>query len=505
MPYDYDVVVIGGGPVGVTALALMGRAGITAIGIEREPAAWPQARAVHFDGETMRTLQALGLGDHASALCEPMTDFRMENEQGEPLFEIPTGQFGTQAWHDDLTFHQPDIESLLRTEVERLPGVALRSGVTLIDFTQDADGVRCRVENVDGETEFITARWMIACDGANSTVRRQLGIATEKLGIDDPWLVVDGLLRESPGLRGKMAFLGHHTRPGMWIRLPGERVRLELKVMPGDDPEEIVTRPAIERMSRGALPVANFEPDRIAIYTFRACVAEKWRAGNVFLAGDAAHQAPPLFGQGLCAGMRDVANLVWKLRVVADDAARADLLDTYESERRPHARAWVEKAATMAHHLQTTDPATAAERDAYLRSHPEAAASVLPALGPGLHAGDHCPHAGHLAMQPLLTDGSRLDDLVGTRFLIATTPELLAGLRPRTRIELATNDQLMVLTSREQLGELLASVESNAVIVRPDRYVLGTARTSQELEDLLTLVPGYTASSSESAVPAGAL
>lgn len=499
--YDYEVAVIGCGPVGATALALLGRAGISAIGIEREAATWPHARAVHFDGETLRTLQALGIGERASAICEPMTEFRMENEEGEILFELPTGQFGTQAWHDDLMFHQPDMEALLREELERHPNVRLCSGRTLLDFTQDSDAVRCRVENADGATEFITARWMIACDGANSPVRRQLGVETEKLGSDDPWLVVDGLLHRGPGLPGTMAFLGHHSRPGLWVRLPGDRVRMEFKVMPGDDPAEIVTRSAIERISRGVLSVTNFEPDRIAIYTFRARVAEQWRVGNVFLAGDAAHQAPPLFGQGLCAGMRDVANLVWKLKAVARGTAAPALLDTYQSERLPHARYWVEKAATMAHLVQTTDPATAAGRDAHIRSHPQDVYPPLPALGPGLHAGPDDPNAGQLSRQPMLADGTRLDDIVGARFLLATTADLFAGLPEDRRIEVEANPEIVILTNPEQVRELLTAVDSHAVVVRPDRYVLGAADTATRLAELLTMIPALTAAPPTPAAP----
>src|SRR4051795_428912 len=371
---DYEVVVIGGGPVGALALAMLGNAGVSALGIERDGAVWPQARAVHFDGETLRAFQSVGLGERVFALCKPMCDFRMENEAGETLMAFPTGQWGTQAWHDDLMFHQPEVDALVRAEVERLPDVELRPGTTLQDIEQDGHEVRCRVQAPDGNSEVVTARWVIAADGATSTVRRLLGIANESLGTDDPWLVVDGHLRDAPGLAGDMSFLGHHTRPALWVRLPGDRVRMEFKVMPGDDPAEITTPEAAARISRGVLPLENFEPDRVAVYTFRARVAERWRVGNVFLAGDAAHQAPPLFGQGLCSGLRDVSNLVWKLRLVSEGSAGEDLLDTYESERRPHARYWVEKAASMAGLLQTTDPETAAGRDAYIRANPAAAA-----------------------------------------------------------------------------------------------------------------------------------
>jgi 3-(3-hydroxy-phenyl)propionate hydroxylase len=212
--------------------------------------------------------------------------------------------------------------------------------------------------------------------------------------------------------------------------------------------------------------------------------------GDVFLAGDAAHQAPPLFGQGLCSGLRDVANLVWKLRLVSTGRAGDDLLDTYESERRPHARYWVEKAATMAGLLQTTDPETAAGRDAYIAANPAAAAPPsAPPLGPGLHDGSRDERAGRLSVQPVLPDGRRLDDLVGVRFLLAATPELLGGVAPDVRAAVDADPDTVVLTASEEVGQLLTTAGAGAVVVRPDRYVLGVTDTPAELESLLRLVP----------------
>lgn len=491
MPHDCEVIVVGGGPVGVLALALLGHAGIRAVGVERQPEMWSQARAVHFDGETMRSLQAIGLAEDVALRSKPMRDFRMENEVGETLITQPTGQWGSQAWHDEVLFHQPEIDALLRAEVSRLPGVELRCGVTLVGIEEDDDGVRCLVRTQDGADEVLTARWVIACDGAHSTVRHALDVACENLGTDDPWLVVDGRLSGAASIEGDMVFLGRHTRPALWVNLPRDHVRMEFKLMPGDDREEIVTDEAIARISRGVLTPETFQPERKAIYTFRARVATAWRVGSVFLAGDAAHQAPPLFGQGLCSGLRDVTNLVWKLRLVSLGKAPADLLDTYESERRPHARYWVEKAATMAHLVQTTDPDTAAQRDAYIRVNPAASRPAIPPLGPGVHVGTNSC-AGHLSMQPVLPDGRRLDDLVGRRFLLAASPELLASLTPSVRRRIDDDDEIVVLTAREETDQLLASVKAPAVIVRPDRYVLGTAQDGTTLESLLGALPTWT-------------
>jgi 3-(3-hydroxy-phenyl)propionate hydroxylase len=409
-------------------------------------------RAVHFAGEIMRTLQAVGLGDSFAARSMPMLDTRMENEAGDTVIAWSTGKMGSQAWPDDNLFHQPELEALLRDEIARLPGVELRSGATLVDLEQEDDGVSCRIRTQAGEEEVLAARWVIACDGAQSTVRRLLGIATENLGTDDPWLVVDGLLRGTEGIPGDTVMFGRHTRPALWIRLPDGRARMEFKVMPGDDPEELRTPEGIARISRGVLTPETFEPERRAVYTFRARLATTWRARNVFLAGDAAHQAPPTFGMGLCAGLRDVANLVWKLRLVSLGKAGAELLDTYEPERKSHARFWVEAAVAMAGILQTTDPVTAKHRDDLIRTDPASQTPSDPSLGPGVHTGTGA--GGHLSCQPVLADGRRMDELVGRRFLVAARPELVDGLAPAARALAGDASEIAVLTAPEEIDQL---------------------------------------------------
>ncbi|MCG2621987.1 bifunctional 3-(3-hydroxy-phenyl)propionate/3-hydroxycinnamic acid hydroxylase [Arthrobacter sp. I2-34] len=486
---EVDVVVIGGGPVGVTALALLGRAGLTAVGLERDTEMWPTARAVHFDGETFRTLQSLGVAERFAEATLPMASMHIENEAREVLISVPTGRFGSQGWHDDLTFHQPDIERLVREVVEELPGVELRCGSTAAAVRNVDEGVEVTVCDADGSESIIRARWAIAADGARSQIRQSLGIDTEKLGEDAQWLVVDGILEDSPGLSSDMIFLGHHTRPALWIRLPGTRVRMEFMLMPDDDPEEIVTAAAVERISHGVLPADKFTADRQALYTFRGRIARQWRAGNIFLAGDAAHQAPPLFGQGLCAGVRDVANLVWKLDLVKRGAADDSILDTYESERKPHARFWVEQATNAAGFLQTTDAEVAKQRDEFIRANPAASAPVSPALGPGLHEGGTDKRAGHLSMQPILADGVRLDDMVGTRFLVATTPELYAAVPAGLREQLEEDDDVVVLFDPAKVGQILEATGAQAVVVRPDRYILGAGDTAEALGHLIRSIP----------------
>lgn len=490
MDIDVDVVVVGGGPVGATALALCGRAGLTAIGFEKDAEMWPTARAVHFDGETMRTLQGLGIASRFQDVVIPMKDIEIVNERGDVLVYAPTGGIGEQAWHEHISFHQPDIERLIREVVSDTPGIELRCGERVIAVSTVDEGVEVTSVDARGIETTTRARWAIVADGGRSEIRHALGIESDKYGEDAQWLVVDGQLVGAPGYAADMVQFGRYTRPALWLRLPGDRVRMEFMLMPDDDPEEIVTPAAVERISRGALPADKFTPDRQAIYTFRGRIAQQWRSGNVFLAGDAAHQAPPLFGQGLCAGIRDVANLVWKLDLVRRGIADPALLDTYESERKPHATVWVETAANQAVIIQTTDPTVAQGRDAYIAANP--AASSLPpppSLGPGLHEGADGTRAGHLGPQPILADGTRLDDMVGPHFLVATDRSLYEALSSATKAALDDDGDTVTLLDPAKIGQLIQTVGAKGVVLRPDHYILGVADTGSELERLVRSIP----------------
>lgn len=490
MNTDVDVAVIGGGPVGTTALALLGRLGLTAVGLEKDEEMWPTARAVHFDGETMRTLQGLGIAEELAAVTIPMKDVEIVNEADEVLVHARTDRFGDQAWNDHISFHQPDVERLIREVVAATPGVELRCGTTTTGVRNVDGGVEVTATAKDGTEERITARWVVAADGARSSVRQSLGIQGDKYGQDAQWLVVDGHLVGAPGCTADMVQFGRHSRPALWLRLPGTRVRMEFMLMPDDDPNEIVTPAAVERISRGVLPADKFTPDRQAIYTFRGRIAQQWRSGNIFLVGDAAHQAPPLFGQGLCAGLRDVANLAWKLDLVKRGLAGDELLDTYETERKPHATFWVETAANQAVVIQTTDPKVAAERDDYIRANPDrSAVPTSPALGPGLHEGAADERAGKLGIQPILADGTRLDDMVGNHFLVATDRTVYRALSDATKTLLDEDGDVVTLLDPLKVDQILASVGAKAVVLRPDHYILGAADSAADLERLVRAIP----------------
>lgn len=490
---DYDVVVVGAGPVGVTLLNLLGVHGLSAAGFEREPHAGHSPRAGSFDGEVMRIFQAAGLAAAIEPTVSPGVGLRLVNEAGTTLLTMDNRlALGPQGWAASYRMYQPTLERVLREQLARFPAVALHTSMRVDAVGQDEDAAWVDVVDLEsGRSRTVTARYVVGCDGASSVVRAAIGSRFQSLAPDQPYLVVDAKPKRKLDLPPEGILFCWPSRPHYWRGL-APWLRWELKVMPGDDPGELTTPAAVYRLLEDWITPEDAEIERAVIYTFHSLLADRWRNGRVVLAGDAAHVQPPFMGQGLCSGIRDVGNLSWKLAYVCRGAAGEDLLDTYQLERAPHARAWIEEATRIGDIVTATDRAVAAERDARILAGSRELAPIAPRLGPGLH-GDAPEPAGTLSTQPLLPDGRRLDDLVGPRFLVAASRPLAGAVAPASGV-------VVVSEPVAAIGSYLGRYGCEAVVVRPDRYVLGTAQDERELRELLARVPGQWARTARAAI-----
>jgi 3-(3-hydroxy-phenyl)propionate hydroxylase len=246
------------------------------------------------------------------------------------------------------------------------------------------------------------------------------------------------------------------------VNVGGARRRWEIMLMPGDDPARVAEPSNFWPMIERWLGPADARLERAAVYTFHSVVQEGWRKANLLLAGDACHQTPPFLGQGMCAGMRDAANLAWKLSAVLLGGAPDSLLDSYESERAPHVRAFIELAVKLGAVLQETDPAAAAARDARFAANAEMFDFPQPQLGPGCRA-DAPPPVGTIFPQPRLPDGRLMDEAIGHRFAIVGETGLLASARPDAVLLPGVG------------SDWLAAHGLRAALLRPDRYIFDVA------------------------------
>ena len=485
---EFDVVVVGFGPVGALLANLLGGYGLRVLVLERDASVHPLPRAVHFDGEVMRIFQSAGLAGAIEGVARASTKgMHFVNAAGETLMvRRSTDGPGQHDWATNWYFHQPELDAALREGAARFANVDVRLEHEAVTVEDARDHVSVAVRDLaTGESRDLTARYLVGCDGARSTVRDAIGASMLDLGLHQPWLVVDVVAISRSERAGRLPdFTVQHcdpSRPMTRVHVKGPRHRWEIMLMPGDDEAEIVRPEAIWPMLAHSVGPEDVRIERSAIYTFHSLAAVPWRRGRILLAGDSAHQTPPFLGQGMCAGIRDASNLAWKLEMVVAGTAGDSLLDTYEAERSPHVREFIELAVRLGSIIQATDPEVAEARDAAFHANgPELFDFPQPRLGRGAWM-DESPACGAVFPQPRLADGRRLDEAVGSRFAVLSARPLDVDLRRGGNGRRPGLDLAFIDAPGPAVERWLVSQDAVAVIVRPDRYVFATARDDAEL------------------------
>jgi 3-(3-hydroxy-phenyl)propionate hydroxylase len=480
---EYDVAIVGFGPTGATLANLLTLRGLKVVVFERDKDVFQLPRAVHFDGECMRVFQAAGIAHTLLPDLFVGPGMKFVNARGELMIDWSRpGGIGPQGWCASYKFHQPDLERALRAQLSARGGADVRLRHEVFAIDEREDHVRIRFEDTGrGRLGHTTARYVVGCDGARSTVRRFLGTELADLKSHERWVVVDVLLeRERPDLGDYSIQYCDPARPTTYTRGPHNRRRWEIMVMPGDDERSVGTAEWIwARLARWITP-ADAQLERSAIYTFHSVIAQGWRRERLLIAGDAAHQTPPFMGQGMAAGIRDASNLAWKLADVIQGALPEALLDTYESEREPHVRTFIETAVQLGGVIQATDSDAVAARDREMTAAIREFRTPQPRLGPGWHAG---AAGGQIGPQPVYEDGSRFDDAVGHRFALVADEALIRHAEDTLTSEQRARVAIVPATC-DALRAWLADADARAVMLRPDRYVGGVAHGVDDLNAL---------------------
>jgi 2-polyprenyl-6-methoxyphenol hydroxylase-like FAD-dependent oxidoreductase len=518
-PKVADVMVVGAGPVGLLTARLLGRAGHAVTLVERWPQPYPLPRAVHYDHEIGRLLQSAGLAEEVQAISQPVPDFyEWRNRDRELLVRVDWSQPGPSGWPVANFFSQPELEAVLLRSVEAMPGVAVHRGNQLVALAEHDDHVSATVTGTLGEQVELRARYVVGCDGANSFVRQWMDTAVTDLGFWFDWLIVDTIPQDDIEWSPMNWQLCDPARPTTIVSGGPGRRRWEFMRLPHEHVADLDSEETAWRLLEtwGRTP-ENTVLERHAVYTFQARWAEQWRQGRVLVAGDAAHLMPPFAGQGMCSGLRDAANLSWKLDLVLRDFAPDALLDTYTTERRSHLRHAIEMSVALGRVICVLDEDEARQRDERMIAGGADPRIVLPPLppeqlGPGAWEADHTPAAlqGTLAPQFRVdVDGSAtlIDDVLGYgSTLIGYRVDPLATLSDAQRAELAQVGVRGVAlvdpggwTSTCEHSRLLVAADTTprdwftsagvqAVLVRPDFYLFGAAT---DIGAVATLAEGY--------------
>ena len=408
------VVIVGAGPTGASAAIMLAQRGIECLLLDRWRDVYPLPRAVHFDDEVFRIFAQLGIAEQVRAISRPLPGMQLVDARHRVLAELtrdPSGQ--VHGYPAANMFHQPELEHVLRDRLAELPQVDFRGNVEVIAVEQDAHGeepVRVRYRDLGSGTETeVWADAVLGCDGANSITRTAVGATMEDLGFSQKWLVVDVHSPERLDVYDGVQQVCDHDRAATFMRVTDGYYRWEFRLRAGETPDDIDERRVLELIGPW---LGGVDPDKLTIlrrawYTFRGVVADRWQLGRVFLLGDAAHLTPPFIGQGMCAGIRDAANLTWKLALVLDGRADDRLLDTYEAERRPYARRVVQMAIAVGWLMTGGGPRTSSIRRAALRFvtrlpgvEEKALTAAWPAFRSGPLTADADRLAGRLCPQP---------------------------------------------------------------------------------------------------------
>jgi len=523
---DADVVIVGAGPCGLTIANLLGLSGVSVIVLEKNESTVREPRAVSIDDESLRTMQAVGLA--AEVTSRAMLDYGSlyvgATGKSFAFVHPTTREFGYPRRN---AFHQTVLEDQLRCGVERFPNVQLLFRHELIEFEQAGEHVDMRVDALDGGGRAIRGRYLIACDGARSTVRAQLGIPMSGHTYRERWLIID--IEGTRDAYRHTRVMCDPARPGITLPGPDGTRRFEFRLTAGETEEDMLREQVVRALMRQVGPDGDATIRRKVVYAFHARMAARWRQGRVFLAGDAAHLSPPFAGQGLNSGIRDGHNLAWKIAAVLQGRVGEGVLDSYETERQPHAWALILMAVRMGRVFMPPSPAVAwATRTAFRL------AGLYPPLGDyvsqmkykpeprfvsGLFVPDgrkaHKTKTGRLFPQPALetADGhaALLDDVLQGQFaLIAYGPDptgllesmddpildrlgtVRVGIVPASAPAfVAAPGTHLLRDGTGAVGAYFAGTGDDLALLRPDRYVMAVASSAAAravMEELRALI-----------------
>jgi 3-(3-hydroxy-phenyl)propionate hydroxylase len=502
----WPVIIVGAGPTGLTLAGLLARYGLEVLVIERNPQTVQEPRAVSIDDESLRTMQSVGVIDQLVPNLVLGYGSEYFSPAGRRFLKVKptTLEYG---YPRRSAFRQPVLEALLRENLARHRNATTWFAAELVAFSQSNASATLRVRKDDAMVE-LSCDYLVGCDGSRSHVRQGLGIELHGSTFKERWLIVD--LEDTTDPSRDTKVYCNPSQPCLSLPGPNGTRRFEFMLHDGEEDAGTLAPENVASLLRlyGTDDTASIR--RKVVYTFHARIADRWRTGRIFLAGDAAHLMPPFAGQGMNSGIRDAHNLSWKIAAVVSGHLGERLLDTYEAERRRHAAEMIEMAIRVGHVMMPRNRIQAFALQSFFRVlalYPAARdyfAEMKYKPKPRFHQGflldpeastPNRSFVGKLFPQALvMTAGGYqlLDDVLGDGFSLlappGTSPKLLDAVElqsgvasPIRRVAVLDKEDASPVETptvaardlRGDLAKLLQGHPEGLFLLRPDRYVAG--------------------------------
>ena len=366
---EFDVIIVGGGPIGSIASLLLSKKGLSVCLIEKNASPYPFPRGIALNGFTMGVIEEL-LGekwpdfDYTTAIevGYVLGKDRMNEPFGKmqpPVIEgeiLDLDHYGFINW-----FNQPQLERLLRAKIEDDGGIEALYGHEALVLWEDGKNYITIQNNSTGDTKTLSSDYLIGADGGGSFVRKQMGSELKSLGKSIHFLIVDINAPRSALQPGKEFDAGGHQiidpegkRPTTFLLCEGKNhgtykntFRFEFALNKNDDHAKIQSPDSIKQLVSPYLVPDEIKIVRSTIYKFNSLISKDWRKGNMFTIGDATHQTSPFIGQGLNLGVRNTLNLVNKIDLVSKGVSEDRLLDRYQVECFPDSEFIIKQSLFM--------------------------------------------------------------------------------------------------------------------------------------------------------------
>ena len=475
----YDVVIVGFGPTGGTLANLLALHGFSILVLEKEKSFYPLPRAVHFDDEVMRVFETIGITNTFLKHTIINRGTKFVDKKNRVILDWPRPREITEnGWYPSYRFNQPDLERELRKKLKSYKKVEIKQSSNVKKIINKKNEVGIVFEDINSKKIFnIKSKYLIGCDGANSITRSQMKTKMNNLGFTQKWAVIDLILnKDKKNLPDRTIQYSNPTRPATYCRNVGKRRRWEFAIKKTEKIETILSDKYIWNFLKPWLKKKEAQMERKTIYTFQSALAKSWKKGRIFLAGDAAHLMPPFMGQGMCAGIRDVSNLAWKISHCLKNEHNDKLLNTYQSERFSNVKEYIETTMRMGEFVNAVGKSPITNNISADSKGIKSMKSIKPILGHGL--GDlNDKFRGKIFPQFIIKKNKKLDEKFSLKPALIISDEIKKNISSKIKLIKSKNIKNLELFFKEH--------NCKAIIVRPDRFILSSCTSVKNFNSYL--------------------